>query len=73
MNDNIVGGDLSKAFDPNLILSLTHSDDLIGVVLRIHFSLEELLNLWCDKITKVDNFLDIGFIGFDKKLLIAKN
>ncbi|MDC4688661.1 hypothetical protein [Acinetobacter baumannii] len=67
-----VGGDLSKAFDPKLILSLIHSDDLIGVILRIHFSLEELLNLWCDKITKVDNFLDIGFIGFDKKLLIAK-
>jgi len=67
-----VGGDLSKAFDPKLMLSLIHSDDLIGVILRIHFSLEELLNLWCDKITKVDNFLDIGFIGFDKKLLIAK-
>ncbi|MDC4409317.1 hypothetical protein NQ656_04500 [Acinetobacter baumannii] len=67
-----VGGDLSKAFDPKLMLSLIHSDDLIGVILRIHFSLEELLNLWCDKVTKVDNFLDIGFIGFDKKLLIAK-
>ncbi|WP_336940075.1 hypothetical protein [Acinetobacter pittii] len=67
-----LGGDLSKAFDPKIILSLLHSDDLIGVVLRIHFSLEELLNVWCDKTTKVDNFLDIGFIGFDKKLLIAK-
>lgn len=32
-----LGGDLSKAFDPKTILSLLHSDDLIGVVLRIHF------------------------------------
>lgn len=68
----MVGGDLSKAFDQKTMKALVSTPDLIGAVLRVHFCLEELLNLWCEKITSVQDFFDIGFIGFEKKLLIAE-
>lgn len=41
-------------------------------MLRIHFCLEEYLNIWCNKITNNLDFFDFGFIGFDKKIKIAK-
>ena len=72
MTDNIIGGDLAKIFDANLFIILMTSTDPIGVVLRIHFCIEAFLDLWCKKITNTEDFFDFGFIGFDKKLSIAK-
>lgn len=68
----IVGYDFGKAFDPNIAILLATTSDELGSVLRAHFCLEEFLDIWCNTITGVKDFLDIGFIGFDKKLSIAK-
>ena len=67
-----IGGDVIGAFDDEIITALTNTQDLIGAVLRIHFCLEEFLNIWCNKITNNSDFFDFGFIGFDKKIKIAK-
>lgn len=72
MAKNVIGGDLAKIFDANLLIILVTSTDPIGVVLRIHFCIEAFLDLWCKKITNTEDFFDFGFIGFDKKLSIAK-
>lgn len=67
-----VGGDVSGAFDDEVITALSKTQDLIGAVLRIHFCLEAFINIWCNKITDNTDFFDFGFIGFDKKAKIAK-
>ncbi|MBN6528556.1 hypothetical protein JZM32_11155 [Acinetobacter pittii] len=66
------GYDFGKAFEPDIAILLATTSDELGSVLRAHFCLEEFLDVWCNTITNVKDFLDIGFIGFDKKLLIAK-
>ena len=69
-----IGGDLERALDKELIKGIVDTPDLIGCVLRVHFCLEEILNLWCNKVTSTDNLFDTGsFINFDTKLAIAKN
>lgn len=73
MNQGIVriGGDVQGAFDDEVITALANTQDLIGAVLRVHFCLEEFLNIWCNKVTDNNDFFDFGFIGFDKKIKIA--
>ena len=66
-----VGGDVLGAFDDEVITALANTQDLIGAVLRVHFCLEEFLNIWCNKVTNNKDFFDFGFIGFDKKIKIA--
>ncbi|WP_335999525.1 hypothetical protein [Acinetobacter johnsonii] len=66
------GYDFGNAHDPNISILLATTSDELGSVLRAHFCLEEFLDVWCNTITGVKDFLDIGFIGFDKKLAIAK-
>lgn len=67
-----IGGDVLGAFDDEVLTALSNTEDLIGAVLRIHFCLEEFLNIWCNKITNNNDFFDFGFIGFDKKIKISK-
>lgn len=69
MNQGMVriGGDVLGAFDDEVITALANTQDLIGAVLRVHFCLEECLNIWCNKVTDNKDFFDFGFIGFDKK------
>ncbi|WP_353161968.1 hypothetical protein [Acinetobacter guillouiae] len=67
-----VGGDVRGAYDNEVMTALANTQDLIGAVLRIHFCLEEFLNIWCNKISGDADFFDIGFIGFDKKSKIAQ-
>lgn len=73
MNQGMVriGGDVLGAFDDEVITALANTQDLIGAVLRVHFCLEEFLNIWCNKVTDNKDFFDFGFIGFDKKIKIA--
>lgn len=66
-----IGADVQGAFDDEVITALANTQDLIGAVLRVHFCLEEFLNIWCNKITNNKDFFDFGFIGFDKKIQIA--
>ena len=66
------GYDFGNAHDPNISILLATTSDELGSVLRAHFCLEEFLDVWCNTITGVKDFLDIGFLGFDKKLAIAK-
>lgn len=78
MADNTIfktGGDIAGAYDLDTIIALINTKDLIGAVLRIHFCLEEFLNIWCDKITICEDFFNLGrgkYIGFDMKLAISK-
>ncbi|WP_445115668.1 hypothetical protein [Acinetobacter sp. WZC-1] len=67
------GGDLAAAYNTGTINALINTKDLIGAVLRIHFCLEEFLNVWCSKITKCENFFDFNDrVSFEMKLAIAK-
>lgn len=67
------GGDLAAAFNTETINALINTKDLIGAVLRIHFCLEEFLNVWCSKITQCENFFDFNDrVSFEMKLAIAK-
>ncbi|MGV0885298.1 hypothetical protein V6760_00315 [Acinetobacter venetianus] len=68
-----VGSDVLGAFDDEVITALANTQDLIGAVLRVHFCLEEFLNIWCNKVTSNKDFFDFGFIGFDKKIKIAND
>ena len=68
-----VGGDIAAAYNMETISALTQTKDLIGAVLRIHFCLEEFLNVWSSKITKCENFFDFSNrVSFEMKLSISK-
>lgn len=72
-NMSRIGADFSDVFDLNIIIALINSNDEIGAVLRIHFMLESLIELWCNKITENEDFF--GFKprpNFSLKLEIAK-
>lgn len=72
-NMSRVGADFSDIFDLNIIIALINSNDEIGSVLRIHFMLENLIELWCNKITENENFFDFRpRPSFSLKLEIAK-
>lgn len=74
-NHTRAGGDISAAYNLETIFALIETKDLLGAVLRVHFCLEEFLNIWCDKITGCDDFFDLGkgkYIMFDMKLSISK-
>lgn len=63
----------SEIFDLNITVALMESNDEIGVVLRIHFMLESFIELWCNKITKNEDFFDFSpRPNFSLKLEIAK-
>ncbi|WP_151798576.1 hypothetical protein [Acinetobacter bereziniae] len=69
------GGDIATAYNLDTIFALIETKDILGAVLRVHFCLEEFLNIWCDKITHCNDFFDLGrgkFIMFDMKLAISK-
>lgn len=67
------GADFANVLDIDVIIALLDSNDDIGVVLRIHFLLENLLELWCSKITGYENFFDFDDrISFSMKLKFAK-
>lgn len=66
------GYEFGNVHDPNIAILLATTSDELGSVLRAHFCLEEFLDVWCNTITGIKDFLDVGFIGFDKKLAIAK-
>ena len=72
-NMTTIGADFADVFDLNTIISLINSNDEIGAVLRIHFMLESLIELWCNKITKNKDFFDFKpRPNFSLKLEIAK-
>lgn len=65
--------DFLEVFDLDIAVALMESNDEIGVVLRIHFILESFIELWCNKITKNENFFDFSpRPNFSLKLEIAK-
>lgn len=68
-----VGADFINVLDINVIIALLDTNDDIGAVLRIHFLLENLLELWCSKITGYEDFFDFDDrISFNMKLKLAK-
>lgn len=71
LKENFYNGELSQVFNPDNLKDMISSKDLIGVVLRIHFCLEEFLNLWCNKITGCEDFFDFN-ITFNLKLKISQ-
>ncbi|WP_201513120.1 MULTISPECIES: hypothetical protein [Psychrobacter] len=72
-NMSRVGADFSDVFNLNIIIALINSNDEIGAVLRIHFMLESLIELWCNKITKNEDFFNFRpRPNFSLKLEIAK-
>lgn len=63
----------SEVFDLDIAIALMNSNDEIGVVLRIHFMLESFIELWCNKITKNEDFFNFSpRPNFSLKLEIAK-
>lgn len=72
-NMSRIGADFSDVFDLNIMIALINSNDEIGTVLRIHFMLESLIELWCNKITKNGDFFNFRpRPNFSLKLEIAK-
>lgn len=66
-------GDTTAVFDQETLHALLRTKDTIGAVLRMHFTLEKLLDLWCNKITDCEDFFDLGTnVGFGLKLKISK-
>lgn len=73
INMNGTEAGFSEVFDLDIVLALTKSNDEIGVVLRIHFILESFIELWCNKITKNEDFFEFRpRPNFSLKLEIAK-
>jgi len=72
-NMTTIGADFAEVFDLNTMVALINSNDEIGAVLRIHFMLESLIELWCNKITKNEDFFNFKpRPNFSLKLEIAK-
>ena len=72
-NMTTIGADFSDVFNLKTMISLINSNDEIGAVLRIHFMLESLIELWCNKVTKHEDFFDFNSrLNFSLKLEIAK-
>lgn len=68
-----VGADFSNIFDVNSIITAMNTNDEIGAVLRIHFMLENFIELWCNKISKNEDFFNFRpRPSFSLKLEIAK-
>lgn len=68
-----IGADWSDVFDLENIIALINTKDEIGAVLRIHFMLENLIELWCNKVTQHEDFFDFNSrLNFSLKLGIAK-
>lgn len=69
-----VGGEFTNIFDQETFLSMLNSTDEALVALKFHLIMEEFLNIWCAKVTGVDDlFSDLDFVPFKTKLQIAKN
>lgn len=59
-DSHLIGGDLTIAYSLETTNALANAKDLIGVILRIHFCLEDFLNVWCNKTTGCEDFFDFG-------------
>jgi len=69
-----VGGDFVRIFDEQTFLSMLNSRDEAVVALKFHLVMEEFINIWCSKITGLNDFFKgIDFVPFKTKLQIAKN
>jgi len=75
MNDKSVpvGGDFGRIFDHRDYLAMVSIPDEATCVLRAHLILEEVLNVWSNKVTSTDDLFRGGFVPFKTKLLIARN
>lgn len=66
-------GEFTSVHDVEVMGALVGTKDLIGAVLRVHFILEEFLNLWCSKVTGCEDFFNLKhFVGFGLKLAISE-
>lgn len=68
-----VGGDFNRIFDHRDYLAMVSIPDEATCVLRAHLILEEVLNLWCNKLTNTDDLYEGLFFSFKSKLVISKN
>lgn len=69
-----VGGDFTNVFDSETFLTMLNSRDEAAVALKFHLIMEEFINIWCAKITGLDDlFHGLDFVAFKTKLQIAKN
>lgn len=68
-----VGGDFSRIFDHKDYLAMVSIPDEATAVLRGHLILEEVLNLWANKITGVDDLYAGAFVPFKTKIAISRN
>jgi hypothetical protein len=68
-----VGGDFARVFDADDYLIMFNSLDETSVVMRGHLILEEFLNIWCSRITGVEDLFVGTFVPFKTKLVVASN
>lgn len=69
----VIGGDYDLIFDHEEYLAMIAIPDEATCVLRGHLILEEVLNLWSNKLTKTEDLYNGGIIAFKTKLIISKN
>lgn len=69
-----VCGDFVRIFDEQTFLSMLNSRDEALIALKFHLIMEEFINIWCSKITGLDDlFKGMDFVPFKTKLQIARN
>lgn len=68
-----VGGNFSRIFHPDDYLTMISIPDEATCILRGHLIIEEILNLWCSKITSTEDLYANAFVPFKTKLNISRN
>ncbi|NEX13905.1 MAG: hypothetical protein C1941_04285 [Prosthecochloris sp.] len=68
-----LGGDFSQIFNSKDYLAMINIPDEATCILRSHLILEEVLNLWANKITNTKDLYAGVIVAFTVKLEIAKN
>jgi hypothetical protein len=64
---------MNQIFSNDDILGMYNIPDEAACILKGHLILEELLDLYCSKITKTDELFTGTFVPFKTKLVISKN
>ncbi|MAE39893.1 MAG: hypothetical protein CML07_03025 [Psychrobacter sp.] len=62
-----------KVLDNQDILGMYNIPDESACILKAHLILEDLISLYCSKLTNVDDLFTGIFVPFKTKLVIAKN
>lgn len=68
-----IGGDFNSIFDHKDYLAMVSIPDEATAVLRGHLILEEVLNLWGNKLTGVEDLYAGAFFSFKIKMEISRN